>query len=249
MSEIQKLLYSYKNLLVSVILILVSMAGIVLIVWPAVKRTDEVYTDIGELKKKNDLLNRKIAILENIDESTYTKLYTELLRAVPSDQSLITLFSTIDGLGAASGVTIGNITLSKGGQIATDSASVKTPEEKKDGSTVLTFSVKITGSYEQLRTFFARVIEVRRILRIRSFDISLSDPSNISVGLLMDAFYSPYRTSVGAPESPIEPLTEADSQIINRVSGMPLVAGVESAINPQIQKSPTRENKSNLFEP
>lgn len=248
MNEMRKLFYSYKNLIISGMLILLAIVGVIFIIWPATKRALEIRTDIGVLREKNKALNNKIAILDGVDEEMYTTLYAELLRAVPTDQSLTTLFSTIDGLGVASGVTVGNLTLSRGGSVASDSAAKQTSEEVKVGSTVLTFTVTITGTYEQLRDFFFRVTQVRRILRVRSFDFSLSDPANISVQLLMDAFYSPYRTTLGSADTPIEPLTETDSQMISQVSSMPLVVGVK-AINPQNPATPLIENKENIFEP
>lgn len=249
MDDIQKMLHSYKHLISSGLLILGAVAGVVFVVRPAAVKVMSVRDEVRQLAEKNLLLKQKLTVLEAVDEQSYTAMYTELLRAVPADQSLVSLFATVDGLGATTGVTIGNFSLSRSGGLASESAQLEPMTDKTTGSILLSFSMNVEGSYGQIRDFLAQVTQVRRILRVRSFDFVFSDPQRLSMNVLMETFYKPHPTSVGAVDRSIEPLTQNDSEMITRVSAMPIVVGVGESIGPESGTQPTVENKADLFEP
>jgi len=223
MMEINKLLKTYRGLIISLSMIIISAVGMVFGIIPAVGKIIQMRNEMVALSTTIGQLQEKINILNNSDEETYRTQLRELVAAVPSDKSLTTLFSTVDALAAASGTTISDLTLAKPGLIATESAARQSNEEKQIGSDLLPFTVTVHGSYAQIHDFLSRVVNVRRFFRVRNFDISLADMTNISVRMGMDAFYSPISLSPSMLDKPLEPLTAEEEQIIARIEAMPIV--------------------------
>jgi Tfp pilus assembly protein PilO len=240
MRELNKFFRTYKQIIISVFMIALSACGVIFGSVPLVKKIIEVRNQSIELSKSIQMLRTKISILSVKDEMTYKAQLTELLQAVPSDKSITSLFTTIDGLGAQSGVTLSELTLARPGVIATESAVRQTNEEKLIGSSLLPYAVTVTGSYQQIYQFLAQVNNVRRLFRVKNFQISFENPGNISVHMGMDAFFAPLAQIAGSADSPLDPITEKEEELIFRVSQMAFL-GAETGINvftPQMQSVP-----------
>ncbi len=249
MNDFVKLYRAYQSLITSIVTILIVVLGTVVGIFPAFRRIAQIREETDKLQAQVETLRKKALILEAIDEETYRKFLAELLTAVPADQSLTSVFSTVDGLAAQSGVTVTDLSLSKPGQIATESGKKLSTEEKKIGSTILPFAITISGTYDQIRGFFSQVASVRRIFRVRSFDFTLLDPTSISARIAMDAFYAPYITNVAAIDATLDALSEKDEGIIQTVANMPIVGVSTSIDGGQTLLAPTFEQKENPFEP
>jgi Tfp pilus assembly protein PilO len=214
---------SYRELVVAVVVLIGVFVGFLVGVVPAAQAVFSLRDSVDTLETQTTELRVKAAILSAIDEQTYKRILADLVTAVPADQSLTSLFSTIDGLAAQSTLSVTDLGLAKPGSLATESARKQSSEEKQIGSNLLPFSVTIAGTYDQIREFLAQVIRVRRFFRVRSFNLTLIDPTNVSVRMAMDAFYAPYVTSIAGVDKKIDPLNEKDEQTIAAVAAMPLV--------------------------
>lgn len=227
---------SYRELVVSVVVIVGVLVGFLVGVIPAARAVFSLRDSVDNLATLTAELRVKAAILSAIDEQTYKRILADLVTAVPADQSLTSLFSTIDGLAAQSSLSVTDLGLAKPGSLATESARKQSSEEKQIGSNLLPFSVTVAGSYDQIKEFLDQVIRVRRFFRVRSFNLTLVDPTNVSVRMAMDAFYAPYVTVIAGIDKKIDPLNEKDEQTIAAVAAMPLVGSAVFA-----QESPVTE--------
>lgn len=242
MKDVRRFLRMYQGFVISASLFILVIAGLLFGIFPAVKKTLALRAEVTVLNKQMQDLRTKASILASIDETVYKNYLADLVTAVPADQSLTSLFSTVDGLAGQTGVTIADVGLSKPGTLATESARRQSQEEKEIGSSLLPFTVTVAGSYDEIRNFLDSAIRVRRFFRVRGFDLSLIDPTNVSVRMNMDAYYAPYLTIIGGLETKIDPLTEKDEQMIKYVASLPLVGGYYSSFAPS-------EPKPNPFSP
>lgn len=247
--QLRKFLKTYKGLIETIGLILFVIVGFTVGVIPGFKSISAIRSDITTLSNQTKQLQTKLDVLNSVDEEAYAGYLAQLVTAVPQDQSITTLFATLDGVGNETGTSVIDVALAKPGAIASDSARKQSKEEQEIGSNLLPFSATITGDYDQIRNFLAQTVSVRRFFRIRSFDLQLLDPGHMAVRMAMDAFYAPYLTLIGAVDKPVEPLSQKDEQTIRAVEQMPRV-GV-AALNPLDTGSsvPTTENKANPFAP
>lgn len=233
MTSYKKLFHQYKNIVVSAVIFIIIIVGIMVGYFPAIQAIISMRTNAAEISKQLDVLRAKSQLLDSIDENTYKQYLQELALAVPTDKSLTSLFSTIDGLSEKTGVTFSDFTLSKPGSIATESAKKQSNEEKKVGSSFLPFTLTVTGTYEQIRKFVEASISVRRFFRIRSFSIVFTSAEVISVQMGMDAYYAPLPTNLGSSQQAIEPLNAQDEAVINKIASLQVLS----------QQSPTEDGQ------
>jgi hypothetical protein len=230
MKQVHKFLRTYQGLLVSIVMILGVLIGVVVGLIPVGKRILAMREQTSALSKQIDALKIKVNTLEAADEETYKKYLTELAFAVPTDKSLTTVFSTIDGLGTLTGAALSDFRLTKPGTLATDSAKKASAEEKQIGSSLLPFSLTVTGTYGQIREFLDQAIRVRRFFRVRFFSINFTAASSVSVKMGMDAFYAPLPQTLGATSQQIEPLSPTDEQTITKVVELPILSQISETV-------------------
>jgi Tfp pilus assembly protein PilO len=248
MMQLAKLIRRYRELCISIGMIAICILGVVFGIIPGIGKIVQMRNDIVALSNTVEQLKTRISVVNSNDESVYRIQLQELVAAVPSDKSLTTLFSTVDALAGASGVTIADLSLTKPGSIATESAKKQSNEEKQIGSNILPFSVTVNGGYQQIYSFLSQVVNVRRFFRVRNFDISFVDTSNISVRMGMDAFYSPIVLNPVAFDKPLEPLTAEEQTFIAKIQAMPIV-GALSLPPPTVGGTPTETSRTDPFSP
>jgi Tfp pilus assembly protein PilO len=226
MMPIQKLLRTYKGLLIAIAMIGICIAAVILGIIPAIGKINAIRTEMVTLAVLTEQLQTKNEIINATDESVYRTQLQELVAAVPSDKSLTTLFSTIDAVAASSGVTLSDLSLVKPGSLATESAAKQSNEEKQIGSNLLPFSVTVNGDYPQIHEFLAQIVNVRRFFRVRNFIISFVDLSGISVRMEMDAFFAPTSLNPALFDKPFEALTQEEEDIIRKISALPIAGQI-----------------------
>jgi len=220
MKTLNKYLRLYKNILLSLCMIGITVLGVVFGLVPVVKKIEGIRKDSIELSKSIKLIRTKISLLSLEDETVYKAKLDELLAAIPNDKSLTSLFVTIDGLGVNSGTVLSDLMVARPGAIASESAKSQSNEEKKIGSNVIPFTVTVTGSYEQIYQFVSMANNVRRFFKIKNFQISFNKASAISVAMGIDAFYAPQLAPSVALETPLDPITEQEETLIAKISMM-----------------------------
>ena len=244
MKEFRKFFRQYQNFIISSVIFIGIVVGVFVGLLPAFGKIVDMRSELSSLSAKNSSLQTKASLLDSLDEDTYNQYLKELSYAVPTDKSLTSMFTTIDGLSTLTGVTLSDFTLTKPGNIATESAKRQSTEEKKVGSSFLPFTLTVTGTYDQIHKFMEQAINVRRFFGIRFFDITFTRSDTISAHMGMNAYYAPLPTTLGSPSQKIEQLDESDEKVISQVANLPLL-GVEppqNAIeaNPAVITGPPR---------
>jgi Tfp pilus assembly protein PilO len=249
MQPLKKYWRLYKELIISICMILVSILGVIFGIIPATQKVIAVRENSVNLTKSIQVLRTKINILESKDESTYRDEFTQLLEAVPGDKSLPTVFTTLDGLCQQSGVTLLEFSLAKLGSIASNSGTGRpSAEEQKIGSNLLPFTVTVSGNYTQIYAFLTLVNNVRRFFRVNNFEISFADITGITIHVGMDAFYAPVSTALGLADAPLVPLSQREEDVITRISQMPYLGYSAATSLPSAQPSES-SFRSTLFAP
>jgi Tfp pilus assembly protein PilO len=228
MNSYKKYIRKYQGLLISIGIIIFIVICVFVGLLPAISSIKAMRSSVSELSAQVAVLEQKATILESIDEETYKNYLKDLALAVPTDKSLTSLFSTIDGLSRETGVTLSDFTLARPGTIATDSAKRLSNDERKLGSSLLPFTLTVSGTYDQIRKFVENAVLVRRFFRIRYFSISFDQKKEtISVHMGMDAYYASLPTNLGSATQTIEGLTQSDQSVIEKVMSMAVLGQEE----------------------
>jgi Tfp pilus assembly protein PilO len=233
MNDLKKFYRTYKSLVISVGILLACGAALLLGIIPLIQTTIGLDAQRRVQAIQVGALQQKLTVLQSMDEGKLRQDLQMLLSAVPSDKSLGTVFSTVDGLSTQTGLSIDSFSITKPGSLSTASAQQLTVDEQAVGSNIVPVSIHFTGTLDQIRTFLTSAVLVRRFLRIRSIDINLrqgnsapvasSSGTMASVSMTIDAFYSPIPSSIGSVSQAIDGLKTSDTDIIAKVAAIQLI--------------------------
>lgn len=245
MTQLSRVYRAYQNIVISGIIILFSIVGVIVGVVPATQKILNQFEASSVLAEELDTLQRKIDVLDSLDEEGLRQNLDTVLSAVPGDKSIPTVFNAVEGVAAKAGVTITDMTIAGVGNVSTQSG-VQTALEKQLGTRVMPFSVTIQGPISAIQQFIVFTPQVRRLLRLRTFSMTFPKKEEaLRVNLQMDAFYEPFPTSLGSVGTIITPLSEKDHALIERVSQFELISGVAAVLPPPS----LGEGKVNPFAP
>ena len=234
MQQIKKILHTYQTLVISTVIIVLCGVGFLWGIIPLIHKTIDVNAEQKIHAEAVDVLKQKITVLQSINEDEIRGNLQTLLSAIPSDKSLATLFSTLDGLSTQTGISIEDVSLARPGSLATASATRLTVAERAIGSNILPLSIHVSGTFDHIQNFLTTSINIRRLFRVQSFDISFLQNGTPSASLLtativMEAFYSPIPSSIGAVNQPLPELTPSDIDTISKVAAMKLLTPAASS--------------------
>lgn len=218
--DITKQLKEYRSQVLMAGITLFSIIGIFVGVIPLASRSIAQFQTNKNLSDDITVLKAKSEILVSLDEQTLEKNLLDLTEAVPTDKSLGTIFTTLDGVAGAS-VVVQNFQVTRIGSIATDSAKKLNADESKIGAGILPFSVTVTGQENELRTFLTQVVGVRRMFNIRAVNMTYG-PLGVNATVNLDAYYYPLPVAIGALTEPITQLSDKEEATLTMVQRLPL---------------------------
>ena len=224
MQDIRKLVRPYQTILISVAMILSSLAGLLLGVFPLLQKTLAMEKETRAAVSEVSVLRAKQTLMDSMDGETLRADVLTLTSAVPADKSLSTLFGGVDAAAAVSGVAVTDLTLAKPGSLATESAKKLNAAEKEVGANILPFTLAIAGTHDQIRAFLETISSIRRFFRVRSVEESFEQPDTVEAHVSLDVFYAPMPTTIGSVGAPISALTEKETELIGRVAALQLIA-------------------------
>lgn len=232
MAQFSRLYRVYQNIVISGIIILVCVVGLAVGVIPAVKKNIDQAQVSRDVAAQLDMLQRKIDVLDSLDEDVLRRNLDTVLSAVPQDKSLPTVFTVVEGVAAQAGVSLSDMHIAGVGSVASQSGS-QSALEKQLGTHVLPFTVTVQGPFASIQQFIMLTPTVRRLLRLRTFSITFPKQAEVlRVNLQMDAFYEPFPTNLGSVGTVITPLSEKEQSLVERISQFALISGVAAALPP-----------------
>jgi hypothetical protein len=233
-------------MIVSVVILIFCAVGLVAGAIPAGQKIKEQYDTMKVLADTNAAMQKRLDVLNSLDEVTLRNDLATAVSAVPGDKALPSIFSTAEALAVQAGVSLLEMSLSGGGALASASGAVKaTATEKQLGTHIVPFTVTVEGSLPNIQQFIALAPAVRRLLRIRTFAITAPQGDKpLSISVEMDAFYEPFPTSVGGAGTSISPLSAAEESTLAKLGQFPLIGGETTVVQPAAVPS-----KNNPFSP
>lgn len=236
----------YQNIAISVVILVFCIVGLIGGVFPAVSKIRDMYQMTSELSETSQKLQTKLTALTALDETTLRAQLDAVISAVPTDKSLPTVFSAVEGVAAQAGVLISAMNISGDTSLSSQSARSRTAQEVQFGTQTIPFTVDIEGPLEAIQQFITIAPQVRRLMRIGTFSITFPENDRpISISVKMDAFYDPSPTTLESASSELPVLSPEDLAVIEKVSGFPLANTEQVVLPPPLIGS----SKANPFAP
>ena len=243
MRVIRNLLRTHKEIIISVILCVVGVGGILFGVVPTVRVVITAISDIRVLDAVITRLDQKAVGLDALSEDNLRDQLSVITAAIPTDKAVPSIFATVDRVAEASGVEVVDMAVTQAGSLSTASAQKLSMEEKTLGASLLPLSVTLRGSYDAIRGFIGRIGSVRRLLRIRSFDIAIITPGVVQARLALDAFYLSLPSTFANVDQPLVELTREEQDVLAKLASYPLVSQISSGT----LRPPSLGTKQNPF--
>lgn len=238
MQKIRNFFRNYQDLVVSLVLLLIVVVGILLGVIPGGRATWGLVSQVRETSDKVALLGQKRTQLDSLNESQLREQLVTVVSAVPVDKSIPAIFQVVDQLTAQTGVSVSDMSLVSPGSLATEAAQKQTTEEKALGSSLVPFSVRVSGSFANVRAFLTKITSIRRLVRLRNFDVTFTGGTT-AMRLSLDAFYAPLPQLSAKVDQKLSTLTAEENGILVKLSNYPWLSqplemsiSTSQAVNP-----------------
>lgn len=228
----------YRGFALSVALLVFTAIGTFAGLLPVIRSSLNMFSAVQKFEERTKALTEKLQFLDSLDEETIRQNLQTLFSAVPPEKSIPTILSTTDGVIATSALSTLDISISNPGSLATEAATRKTTEEKQIGGLLQPFGVSLEGPVDNFGTFFQTISSVRRLLRVRNFEATISRGNIVQAHVELDAFYSPLPKAIGSIDQPISKTTSDEDAVVAKVSSYPLAAQSLS-LSPQVSTGRT----------
>jgi Tfp pilus assembly protein PilO len=221
MRQLKYIWRTYREIIIAVALCMAGFGGLFFGVVPTAKNTLATLDEIKTLSAHVEALSQKAATLDALSEDTLREQLAVIVSAIPTDKAVPSVFATVESVVATAGVEVMDMSVTQAGSLATASAQKLSTEEKTIGASLLPFSVTIRGPMEKVRAFIGRIGSVRRLARIRNFDVSVISPEVIQARLALEAFYVPLPTSLAKVDEALAQLSKEQQDALTKLATFP----------------------------
>lgn len=219
MVRIKRIIRQYHGFVIAGSILVFCALAIFTAVVPGIRVTLSLYEQFQTLTHETETLASKLSYLESLDEDKLTNQLQALVAALPLDKSIPSIFATIDGLAAQSGVSITDIVLESPGSIATGSA-INAAVSKSSGSPELMLSLSAQGSLDEMRHLFGQIQNVRRLLSIKNFDVNINASGFVNFHGGLVTYYRALPANFDRSTQALPVITEKEEALLGKVASM-----------------------------
>ncbi len=241
----QKKLKLYKKIIISWTIVFGCFLVLGLVIYPAITDTVQMYHENTSLEEVVKKLQNKLLILNSVDQVRLQSDLALLLSAVPSDKSIATLISTLEGVGGNSGVTLSDITVAAPGSISTESAKLLKATSDAGVPGVL-YKAAIRGDEAQINQFIGLIQKVRRVLGLTKFDITYDENKVGTAQIELIGYYNTLPQALGHVTDSIVEATPEENSIVSKLANIPLAT--QEIVLPSVGSGIIKQNPFGNFQ-
>lgn len=232
-NQARELYQKYKIIIYPVAVGLASLFLIVFIIYPQIRAFLNGRGTLDGVNQKAKFLDVKAQQLSQIDESDLNKKLALAVSAVPLDKDYGSIIGLIQQIGADSGVTVTNLSLSP------------SSNEKVTGFSA---RVEVAGGKLAIENMIAGIEKSPRVMKISAFDISSSNvDGGVGASFVIEAYYAPAPQSLGAIDAQLPELSQKDEQILANLARSSLANSI-SLTSPTTTGQLLPRGKANPFQ-
>lgn len=214
------MLNKYKDYIITLISVAATCGIILFVISPTLTLLLGEYDKLKSDQEELAVLTEKANKLASLNEAETRSLLSISTLALPSEKESFGIVSGLERLAATSGAKLDSFTWSPG-VITTSSGVIKVDSDERTlGHFVVTspFIVTMSGSQNAIYDFIDLAYRSLRIMGVET--VSLGDGE---MTIKMTTYYQKLKSNLGGVAVPLEDLTTADRQVIEKISKFPLV--------------------------
>ena len=202
----------------------------IIVFGPALSNLQKVIRINKQQKTELSSLEKKLQILEGIDNNLITDRVKKMEAVFPSDKPIVELLSSLAQLAAKHNLSFGGVSLSPGSL---------TDEKKEDSLADLTFGFEVGGELNSILKFLQELERVAPLMKIDKVGLTIKTLSMIAAKINVSAFYQPAPKSLGTISQPVKLLSRSEEAILSQLFNFTQF----QAVLPSVQTG-----KTNLFD-
>lgn len=205
----------------------------IIVFGPALSNLQKVIRINKQQKTELSSLEKKLQILEGIDNNLIIDRVKKMEAVFPSDKPIVQLLSSLAQLAAKHSLSFGGVSLSPG--------SLTKTEEKKAETDLsdLTFGFEVGGELNSILKFLQELERVAPLMKIDKVGLTIKTLSMIAAKINVSAFYQPAPKSLGTISQPVKLLSRSEEAILSQLFNFTQF----QAVLPSVQTG-----KTNLFD-
>jgi hypothetical protein len=215
------LLYKhYKEFLLPVGVILVSILVIIYVIFPQIQQYFNSQNLVKAEQLKLDTLRNNYSLLTSSDDATITADLNTLSLALPSQKDFAGIIDAISYVSAKTGVTVGNFEFSLGNLSASNFGGTVYPSTKTD--------LSLEGSAKNIVNFTHEIVKTMPVAEVTAVNITGGTGS-----LTILFYYKPFPSQNISDQTQIVPLSAKQVSLMKDISswnsvgaaGLPVIPG------------------------
>lgn len=202
----------------------------IIVFGPTLSNLQKVIRINKQQKTELSSLEKKLQILEGIDNNLITDRVKKMEAVFPSDKPIVQLLSSLAQLAAKHNLSFGGVSLSPGSL---------TDEKKEDSLADLTFGFEVGGELNSILKFLQELERVAPLMKIDKVGLTIKTLPIIAAKINVSAFYQPAPKSLGTISQPVKLLSRSEEAILSQLFNFTQF----QAVLPSVQTG-----KTNLFD-
>lgn len=214
-------------LLVFLFVLASGMSGVIILG----KRTLALRAKLLDTKKERVILQERVEELKAFEPQVAKVSEQKIILALPPSDPLLVAVSQIRSLAREQNLFLSNLSVY-------DSATGPTTDL---GSVAINFGLE--GSQQDMLNYFEDLLYSVPLMDFITVSVERIN-NNLEAQVTIRAYWSPYPESLPSVTSPIEPLTQAELEVIDKINGF---ASLEFEVSSELEAQEPKDKKTSPF--
>ncbi len=199
-----KYLQKYQLYIIPLIGLLITILLLIFLIIPQIQKLSKANEDLALLSQQQELLNKKITDLQQVNVEDIKNKYQISQLALPADKNIPSAVSQFQQIATQNNVELTSLGIA--------------PGNPSGGTDYLLFKVEISGNLNQISVFLNSIKEGPRIMKVSSIEISGGLEGTYQASVSVFVYYQPAQNTLGNLEDPVTPLTPADQALLDDIN-------------------------------
>lgn len=222
-ATIRSLLAKYQVIVWIIATTLTCISMTFFIIYPQTMEYLSLNQTISSNQSQIQLLTQKLDNLKKISLAEYKRSYTTLLQALPKERDLLPAIATIQ-----------NVVIENNLQILTVGFSSGSTSQANTDSFII--NLELSGRLNDIKNFASQINQSPRLMKLNSIDISTDRKTgNYHSAIAIQVLYNPSPDASTEIDTPIDPLSQQDLNLINDLStSLPAISSEPTSDSPSV---------------
>lgn len=201
------LLTKYRSLTIFGLVVVLFLLSLNFI-FPQISKIQKSYSTMDEQTDRLEKQKGKLAQLKSLNEYELSKKAEISLKAVPQEQSALSLIYTVSRLAQEKSLIVKSLSVSNSA-----TATQINPDEKPSDNSVVKLNLTVDGPVEILKDFLTSINKTFPIISVNTISTT-SEGDILTTTMSLSSFYQPLPENIGKIDTPLPQFSQDQENVI-----------------------------------